>query len=110
MNKIVNKIITLLLTVTISLSSMNIDVFAYSNRGNTKLNKLTTPTLIMNEEDIPEDIELKEPDTFNDVEEIDGDVVLVEEDSVTYQTGEKDFTTVVGGTPSVYEDDSGNLQ
>ena len=110
MNKIVNKIITLLLTVTIFLSSMNIEVFAYSNRGNTKLNKLTTPTLIMNEEDIPEDIELKEPETFNDVEDIDGDVVLVEEDSVTYQTGEKDFTTVVGGAPSVYEDDSGNLQ
>ena len=110
MYKYLRSFIITIITIAIFLTSSNVEVIAQNKEYKGKLNNLSAPAVVMNEEEIPEDIELKEPETFNDVEEIDGEVILVEEDSITYQTGEKDFTTVVGGTPSVYEDDNGNLQ
>ena len=57
-----------------------------------------------------EEVELKEPENYYDEEQIDGEIVAIDEDSVTYQTGARTFTTVVGGEPVVYEDSEGKIQ
>lgn len=57
-----------------------------------------------------EEVELKEPEIYYEEEQIDGEIVVIDKDSVTYKTGARAFTTVVGGDPIVYEDSEGEIQ
>lgn len=62
-------------------------------------------------EEPSEPVEIKEPaDYYPLPKEPDGELIEYDKKSRTYKTGEKEYTTVIGGYVGVYEDEEGKMQ
>lgn len=57
------------------------------------------------------EVELKEPaDYYPLPEEPEGELVAYDKESRTYKTGDRQYTTVIGGCVGTYEDEDGQMQ
>lgn len=65
----------------------------------------------MEEEEPPAEVELKEPADYYPIPaEPEGELVAQDKDFRTYKTGEKQYTTVIGGYAGTYKDEDGEIQ
>ena len=46
---------------------------------------------------------LRTPEIYTEQQEVEGELVAVDENSKTYQTGERQFTTIMGGEKTLYK-------
>lgn len=104
----------LAIVLSASLSLISPPVFADEMEQNDD----NPPTEIIQPEDSnpgveitsPSEPEAKEPIPYYEEDLPQGEIIAADEQSVIYQTGDRSFTTVIGGTPVVFEDEEGSLQ